>query len=126
MATSGRAVWAPALERAVACRLGLHILRHSAAAGVIRAGWSPKAVQQTLGHASIAFSLTVYGHLFDDDLDELAAALEAGASPNTRRTDSQTLCRSRAVTPSDLRGWWWGGQGSNLRPTDYESAALTD
>jgi hypothetical protein len=21
---------------------------------------------------------------------------------------------------------WWGGQASNLRPTDYESAALTD
>jgi hypothetical protein len=25
-----------------------------------------------------------------------------------------------------LRFLWWGGQASNLRPTDYESAALTD
>jgi hypothetical protein len=23
-------------------------------------------------------------------------------------------------------GFWWGGEDSNLRPTDYESAALTD
>jgi hypothetical protein len=27
---------------------------------------------------------------------------------------------------SDLRKHLWGGQGSNLRPEDYESPALTD
>ena len=27
---------------------------------------------------------------------------------------------------ADLRLSLWGGQGSNLRPTDYESAALTN
>ena len=43
---------------------------------MIGAGWSPKAVQQTLGHASAAFTLTVYGHLFEDDLDGLAEALD--------------------------------------------------
>jgi integrase len=43
---------------------------------MIRAGWSAKALQQVLGHRSVAFSLTVYGHLFDDDLDALADALE--------------------------------------------------
>jgi hypothetical protein len=25
-----------------------------------------------------------------------------------------------------LRVRWWGGEDLNLRPTDYESAALTD
>jgi hypothetical protein len=30
-----------------------------------------------MGHASAAFSLTVYGHLFDPDLDALADRLEA-------------------------------------------------
>jgi hypothetical protein len=43
---------------------------------MIRAKWPPKAVQQVLGHASAAFTLSIYGHLFDDDLDELANALE--------------------------------------------------
>lgn len=33
--------------------------------------------QQTLGHASAGFTLTAYGHLFDDDLDALADALES-------------------------------------------------
>ena len=32
--------------------------------------------QQVLGHRSAAFALTVYGHLFSEDLAELAAALD--------------------------------------------------
>ena len=27
---------------------------------------------------------------------------------------------------NETAGRWWGGQDSNLRPTDYESAALTN
>jgi hypothetical protein len=30
-----------------------------------------------MGHASAAFTLTVYGHLFDADLDALAERLDA-------------------------------------------------
>jgi Phage integrase family len=60
---------------------GLHVLRHSAAAPLIAAGGSAKAVQTILGHGSAAFTLTVYGHLFDADLDELGApGLDGGAS----------------------------------------------
>jgi integrase len=70
-------VWQPLLENHGLPRGGLHVLRHSAAARMIKAGWSPKAVQQTLGHESAAFTLTVYGHLFDDDLDELGKALDS-------------------------------------------------
>ena len=40
------------------------------------AGASPKAIQSILGHGSAAFSLTVYGHLFDADLDDLADRLD--------------------------------------------------
>jgi hypothetical protein len=43
---------------------------------MIRAGASPKTVQTVLGHASAAFTLTVYGHIFDADLDDLADRLE--------------------------------------------------
>ena len=55
------------------------------------------------------------------------AALEAGEEAwnpltwtPTRRTPS------RSFGPGVLvRQFWWGGQGSNLRPRDYESPALT-
>lgn len=76
--------WVPTLDNLGLPRCGMHALRHSAAARMISAGWQAKAVQQALGHSSVAFTLTVYGHLFDDDLDELAAALES--SP--RRTSA--------------------------------------
>jgi integrase len=57
--------------------VGLHALRHSAAARMISAGASPKAVQSIMGHRSAAFTLTVYGHLFDEDLDALAKRMDA-------------------------------------------------
>lgn len=69
------AVWAQTLAGIPLPYVGMHALRHSAAARMIAAGWSPKAVQQVLGHSSAAFTLTVYGHLFDDNSDELAARL---------------------------------------------------
>jgi integrase len=69
--------WRPALRRVGLPVVGLHVLRHSAAAALISAGASPKAVQTVLGHASAAFTLTVYGHMFDEDLDALAVALDS-------------------------------------------------
>ncbi len=70
-------IWVPTLRNLGIEYCGLHALRHSAAARMIGAGWSPVAVQRVMGHASAAFTLTFYGHLFEDDLDELAARLEA-------------------------------------------------
>ncbi|HEY8216523.1 MAG TPA: tyrosine-type recombinase/integrase [Acidimicrobiia bacterium] len=75
-------MWAPTLKRIGLPAAGLHVLRHSAAARMIQAGASPKAVQTILGHRSAAFRLTVYGHLFDADLDDLAARLESPAGPS--------------------------------------------
>jgi integrase len=66
-------LWRPTLRNLGLPEVGLHVLRHSAAARMIGAGASPKAVQTVLGHRSAAFTLTVYGHLFDADLDDLAA-----------------------------------------------------
>jgi hypothetical protein len=48
---------------------------------MIQAGASPKAVQAILGHRSAAFTLSDHGHLFDADLDELAARLDS-CGPN--------------------------------------------
>lgn len=69
--------WRPALRRLGLPLVGLHVLRHSAAAALIAAEGSPKAVQTILGHASAAFTLTTYGHMFESDLDALAGRLDA-------------------------------------------------
>ena len=64
---------------------------------MIGAGASPKAVQVVLGHRSAAFALTVYGHLFDADLDDLALRLdgEPGSGPEI----SAALSRPGATVP---------------------------
>jgi integrase len=68
--------WHPTLERLGLPVVGVHVLRHSAAARMIERGADAKTLQKILGHRSAAFSLTVYGHLFDADLDALAARLD--------------------------------------------------
>jgi integrase len=78
-------LWRPTLERLHLPMVGVHTLRHSAAARMIAAGWTPKAVQQVMGHRSVAFTLDTYGHLFQTDLDDLASRLDdprvAGGAP---------------------------------------------
>ena len=66
---------------------------------MIAAGATPKAIQKVLGHGSAAFSLTVYGHLFDDDVDGLAEQLDAylAASPRPR-ADAPAAAGKRAAS----------------------------
>lgn len=54
-----------------------HDLRHTAASLAISAGAHVKAVQRMLGHAKASMPLDVYADLFDDDLDDVAANLDA-------------------------------------------------
>jgi integrase len=75
-------VWHPTLETLGLPRVGVHVLRHSAAARIVAAGGSAKTLQTVLGHRSAAFSLTTYAHLFDADLDALANRLD---EPGARR-----------------------------------------
>ena len=72
----------------------MHVLRHSAAARMISFGWSAKAVQQVLGHQSAAFTLTVYGHLFDNDLDDLADALDGPLADSLRTVGDADVRRA--------------------------------
>ncbi len=57
-------------------RVTPHDLRHTAASLAISAGANVKAVQRMLGHASAAMTLDTYADLFDDDLDDVASALD--------------------------------------------------
>lgn len=53
-----------------------HDLRHTAASLAISAGANVKALQRMLGHASAAMTLDTYADLFEDDLDNVATALD--------------------------------------------------
>ena len=75
-ATWRRNVWARALADAGIDDLRIHDLRHTAASLMISSGASIKAVQRQLGHTSATMTLDLYGHLYDDDLDALADALD--------------------------------------------------
>jgi integrase len=57
-------------------RVTPHDLRHTAASLAVQAGAHVKAVQRMLGHSSAAMTLDVYADLFDDDLDDVATALD--------------------------------------------------
>jgi len=54
-----------------------HELRHTAASLAIAAGASVKGVQAMLGHASASMTLDRYGHLLGDELDQVAARMDA-------------------------------------------------
>lgn len=56
-----------------------HALRHTAASLAIAAGADVKVIQQMLGHKSATMTLDLYGHLFDDRIDDVASALDAAA-----------------------------------------------
>jgi hypothetical protein len=54
-----------------------------------------KAVQQMLGHKSATMTLDLYGHLFPDQLDEVADRLDAAA----REARMYPLCTGGDVLP---------------------------
>lgn len=74
---NARRWWDAAVVKAdVPAGLTPHELRHTCASLAIRSGANVKVVQRMLGHSSAALTLDRYGHLFDDDLDAVADALE--------------------------------------------------
>lgn len=54
-----------------------HDLRHSAAAAMIAVNPNPQLIRQQLGHGSISTTFDFYGHLFPDESEKLADALDA-------------------------------------------------
>jgi Phage integrase family len=79
----------PAARRAgLPGTLRAHDLRHTAASLLIREGASVKAVQRSLGHKSAVMTLDRYGHLWPDELEDLAERLDraraAAVAPSTR------------------------------------------
>lgn len=90
-----RRVWDPAVRSAGLDGLKPHDLRHTCASLLAATGVTPKAVPQQLGHASIQITLDLYTHLFPDDLERNADALDAAA------TATRAHSRETQVRPSD-------------------------
>lgn len=53
-----------------------HDLRHTYATFALKSGDSPKTVQENLGHADIAFTLNIYGHVLDEMKHASASNME--------------------------------------------------
>lgn len=58
-----------------------HDLRHTAASLMIRSGATVKDVQNQLGHASAKMTLDLYGHWWDDTIDDVADRMDAALQP---------------------------------------------
>lgn len=66
----------PVMRQAVRAKYGVHALRHFFASWAIERGFTPKKVQELLGHSSITMTFDRYGHLFpslEDDHAKFAA-----------------------------------------------------
>jgi integrase len=79
--------------------LRAHDLRHTAASLLIRESASVKAVQRSLGHKSAVMTLDRYGHLWPDELEDLAERLDraraAALAPSTRPIDGPEVVQLR-------------------------------
>jgi len=57
-------------SRASGIYVHAHLLRHSHATELIKAGWDASYVQKRLGHAQVQTTINTYVHLNDEDLSQ--------------------------------------------------------
>ena len=69
--------WREAVKSRKLPKVTFHALRHSHASALIAAGLDVVTVSKRLGHASPALTLGVYSHLFKNNDDKAAAAIDA-------------------------------------------------
>lgn len=72
-------------------RVTVHELRHTAASLMIASGANVKTVQSQLGHKTATMTLDQYGHLFADDLDDVADRMDdlvAGCGQNVGKNET--------------------------------------
>ena len=66
--------------------LHAHLLRHTHATELIRAGWDASYVQQRLGHANVQTTINTYVHLDDNDLSQKWQAYQERKAQHARPT----------------------------------------
>ncbi len=99
-----RVVFDPAVHAAGLTDVTPHDLRHTAASLAVASGATVKAVQRMLGHASAAMTLDVYSGLFDDDLSDLAARMDAAAREAASARVGAVWARPSSVPASGREG----------------------
>lgn len=102
----------------------VHDLRHTAASFAISCGANIKVVQRMLGHRHASMTLDRYGHLYTEDLEEVANRLDAvfiGDAQN-RIGPGMDQAKSQVVRPSLSNSLTWefssgsrGNRTHNLR-----------
>jgi integrase len=89
----------PAVQRAaIQPPPRFHDLRHHAAAAAIAQGAHLKAISAPLGHASVAMTLDVYGHLFPSLDEDLATRLDSAYLSATRSRHEEASEEASKVT----------------------------
>lgn len=68
--------WRDAVKSRKLPKITFHALRHSHASALIAAGLDIVAISTRLGHASPALTLNVYSHLFVNNDEKAATAIE--------------------------------------------------
>jgi integrase len=69
--------WKSAIAEIGREKMRVHDLRHTYASLSRRAGADLRLLQNAMGHASITVTAHTYADLFDDELDNIAAALDS-------------------------------------------------
>jgi integrase len=69
--------WRQAIVDISRPKMRVHDLRHTYASLARRAGADIRLLQKTMGHASITVTAHIYADLYDDELDDVASALDA-------------------------------------------------
>jgi len=98
-----------------------HCLRHTFASLLLQQGESPVYVQRQLGHASIQLTVDTYGRWLPMGNKAAVDRLDDESSGSRTVASSHRSRRTRPTTPSKR---WSRREDLNLRPADYESAAL--
>lgn len=92
-------VWWPSLKRAGIGHLRFHDLRHTSAALAIAHGAHPKTIQMRLGHHSAAFTLDVYGGLFEGLDEDLADRFDESGGANAPQPQTEVPTHTADVIP---------------------------
>ena len=86
--------WKAALDALGLGRTKLHDLRHTHASLVPRSAADIYVLQKVLGHRESATTIDRYGHLYDNEIDELGASLEAAQAARMARVWPQNSSSS--------------------------------
>jgi integrase len=98
-----------------------HELRHSGASLMLAQGTPLDVVSEVLGHASIAITKDVYGHLVEGDKRTAAESMSRTLLAVSSADDSQDGSQAAAESPTTRRKGpvtWRARRDSNPQPSD--------